>query len=75
MGDLPLSSEPFASKCLTFYPADVFEIKMKGVFPLTTSISRKLPQVFAVLHKIRIAGEQQRLSKEIQGTGRKNVAW
>ena len=39
VGDLLLSSEPFANRCLTFYPADVFEIKMKGVFPLTTSIT------------------------------------
>lgn len=39
VGDLPLSSEPFANRCLTFYRADVFEIKMKGVCPLTTSIT------------------------------------
>ena len=36
VSDLLLSSESFANWCLTFYPADVFEIKMKGVFPLTT---------------------------------------
>ena len=64
MGDLLLSSEPFANRCLTFYSADVFEIKMKGVFPLTTTITSPAATFFffffffAVSHKICIAGEK-----------------
>ena len=66
VGNLLLSSEPFANKCLAFYPADVFEIKMKGVFPLTTSIGLHNVTSLHVFffeggggsHKVRIAGEK-----------------
>ena len=46
VGDLILSSEPFSNRCLTFYPADVFERKMKGVFPLTSSITSQAATFF-----------------------------
>ena len=58
VGDLPLSSEPFANRCLTFYPSNFFEVKMKGVFLLTTSISRKLPCFFIIHCKTRTVGEK-----------------
>ena len=69
VGDLLLSSEPFANKCLTFYSADVFEIKMKGVFPLTTSIglhnvaSRHVFLRFLIKYVLR--AKKLRLSREI----------
>ena len=34
-----LKIEYWQTRCLTFYPTDVLEIKMEGVFPLTTSIT------------------------------------
>ena len=79
MGDLLLSSEPFANRCLTFYSADVFEIKMKGVFPLTTTITSPAATFFfffflRFLIKYVLRAKKQRLSKEIQGTGARNVA-
>ena len=78
MGDLLLSSEPFANRCLTFYSADVFEIKMKGVFPLTTNITSPAATFFffflRFLIKYVLRAKKQRLSKEIQGTGARNVA-
>ena len=46
VADVLLSSDPFANRCLTFYPADVFEIKMKEVFPLTTSITSQVATFF-----------------------------
>ena len=69
VGDLLLSSEPFANNCLTFYPAGVFEIKMKGVFPLTTSIglhnvaSRHAFLRFLIKYVLR--AKKLRLSREI----------
>ena len=72
VGDLLLSSEPFANKCLTFYPADVFEIKMKGVFLLTTFIglhnvaSRHVFLRFLIKFiKYLLRAKKLRLSREI----------
>ena len=66
VGELLLSSEPFANKCLTFYPADVFEIKMNGVFPLTTSITSQAAMFFfRFLIKYVLRAKKLRLRKEI----------
>ena len=46
MGDLPLSSVPFANRCLTFYPVNVFEIKMKEILQLTPSITPQAATFF-----------------------------
>ena len=77
VGDLLLSSEPFANKCLTFHPADVFEIKMKRVFPLTTCTTSQAGGFFFFflwfLIKYALRAKKQWLSKEIQGTGARNV--